>query len=194
MVSKKVIGGIIAALAVVSVIAFIPVFMYGFTVSATEVNLGMSMDGSTSTSSISVSSIEINQGPSFDPNITNVEARERVMNAYEYLLSKGGGPAEVSAQSGTAAEGADVDISITFNLTTPSNKSLVFEFNPQNLNAEGLEVSLLLGPDELERETGTFHLEITISITIAIDTPGFSGTVVDKTLNPVDLDFTVPAA
>jgi len=191
MVSKKVIGGIVAALAVVSVIAFIPVFMYGFIVNATEVNLGMNMGGSTSTSSISVSSIEINQGPSLDPNITNIEAKERVMNAYEYLLSKGGGPAEVSDHSGTAAEGADVDIHIIFNLTTPSNKSLVFEFNPQNLNAEGLEITLLLGPDELERETGTFHLEITISITVTVPVVG---TVVDKTLTPVNLDFTVPAA
>lgn len=193
MPSKKVIGGIIATLALISVVALIPIFMYGFNVNTTEVNLGMSMTGSTTSSSISVSSIGISQGgssPSFSPNVTGIEIKEKTINAYEYIFSKANGVAEVSEHSGEAAEGASVDIYITFNLTTPSNKSLSFEFNPQDLNSEGLEVSILLGPDELAGETGTFHLKITISITITVPVVG---TVVDMDLEPVNRDFTVPA-
>jgi hypothetical protein len=190
MPNKKIIGGIIAAVALFSVIALIPVFMYGFSVNATEVELGMTMGGSTSTSSISVSSIEVNQAPSFNPETSGEDVKQKAISAYEYLFSKFGGPASISEQSGTVG-GNYVDIQITFNLTTPSNKSVVFEFSPQDLNAEGLKVSLLLGPDELEGEAGAFHLEITISIKITVT--GF-GTIVDETLTPVNLDFTVPAA
>jgi len=190
MPSKKVIAGLLGIIIAVSVVALIPVFMYGFSVNVTEIEatLGLSSSSSPSTSS----SITLQQAPDYDSSSFTVEARSKVLNAYEYFFSAlGGDDAEVTS-SGT--EGAAlVDIYITFNLTTPSGNSFSFSFSPQDVDAGGdIMITKVLGPGDLQGEVGTFSLTITISIAIYLpinpDTPIF-----EKELTPVDLTFVVPS-
>jgi hypothetical protein len=192
MPSKKVLIGIVAAIlivVVISVVAFFPVILYGgFQVNTAEVDMDLQV--SDGTASLSSADIKSSTSSTWNGSISGVKVNERVMNVYEYLLSKADGLAEVSDQ-GTDVS-IFVDIQISFNLTTPSNRSLIFEFNPKNLKGEGLkELKVLLGPDELNSETGTFHLRIIISVFIDLPDPLSD---IDINLTPVDLDFTVNAA
>ena len=195
MPSKKLIVGLLGTIIAVSVVALIPVFMYGFTVNTAEIEMSIglsSSDSSISTSSDSLytsSSIELQQTPIYDLSSLNVVANEKTLNAYEYFFSKLDGNVDVSEEGNGGTD--VVDILITFNLTTPSNNSLSFSFNPQNLNGQGLKkVMVLLGPDELDREAGTFHLTITISITVALPPP-LSTPILNLELTPVDLTFEI---
>ena len=176
MPSKKLIVGLLGTIIAVSVVALIPVFMYGFTVNTAEIEMSIglsSSDSSISTSSDSLytsSSIELQQTPIYDLSSLNVVANEKTLNAYEYFFSKLDGNVDVSEEGNEGIE--VVDILITFDLTTPSNNSLSFSFNPQGLQGQGLKnVMVLLGPDELKGEVGTFHLTITISITVTLPPP-----------------------
>ncbi|MHA1193894.1 MAG: hypothetical protein ACTSP9_16670 [Promethearchaeota archaeon] len=133
------------------------------------------------------------QVPNYDVSDPTVEARSKVLNAYEYFFSTlGGDEAEVTS-SGT--EGAAlVSIEITFDLTTPSGYSLSFSFSPQDVDAGGvITIIEVLGPDDLQGEVGTFSLTITISIAVYLpidpETPIF-----EEELTPVALDFEVPPA
>ena len=187
MPSKKVIAGLLGIIIAVSVVALIPVFMYGFTVNVTEIEatLGLSSSGSPSTSS----SITLQQAPDYDLSSFTVEANPKAISAYEYFFSKLGGNMEISQTEN--GDTAVVDITITFNLTTPSNNSLIFEFKPQGLNAEGENtITMTLGPDEGIGEGGTFHLKITISITVKLPN---GETIKTLALDPVDLTFDIPA-
>lgn len=191
MPSKKVIAVLLGSIIAVSVVALIPVFMYGFTVNVTEIeaNLGLSSSDSPSTSS----SITLQQAPNYDLSSFSVEANPKAISAYEYFFSTlGGDDAEVTS-SGTEGT-AVVDIYITFNLTTPSGNSFSFEFSPQDVDAGGeITIIKVLGPGELQGEVGTFSLTITISIAVYLpinpDTPIF-----EKELTPVNLTFEVPPA
>jgi len=191
MPSKKVIAGLLGIIIAVSVVALIPVFMYGFSVNVTEIEatLGLSSSGSPSTSS----SITLQQAPDYNASSFSVEARSKALNAYEYFFSTlGGDDAEVTGE-GTGG-GAVVDIYITFNLTTPSGNSFSFEFSPLDVNADGeITITKVYGPGDLQGEVGTFSLTITISIAVYLpinpDTAIF-----EKELTPVSLDFEVPPA
>ena len=190
MPSKKVIAGLLGIIIAVSVVALIPVFMYGFSVNVTEIEatLGLSSSSTPSTSS----SITLQQAPDYDLSSFTVEAHSKVLNAYEYFFTTlGGNDADVS--SSEAEDGALVDIYITFNLTTPSNNSFSFSFSPLDVDAGG-EVTIIkvLGPEDLQGEVGTFSLTITISIAVYLpispDSPIF-----EEELTPVALVFEVPA-
>ncbi len=179
MPSKKVIAVLLGIIIAVSVVALIPVFMYGFSVNVTEIEATLGLSSS--------------QPSDYDSSSFAVEARSKVLNAYEYFFSTlGGDDAEVTS-SGT--EGAAlVDIYITFDLTTPSGNSISFSFSPQDVDAGGeITIIKVLGPEDLQGEVGTFSLTITISIAvylpINLDTPIF-----EHELTPVALDFEVPPA
>lgn len=185
MPSRKVIVGLLGIIIAVSVVALIPVFMYGFTVNVAEIETSI---GLTSSGDLSTSSIELQQSPSYSLDSFNVVANEKAISAYEYFFSilDGNIETEQVGNIGTAV----VDILITFNLTTPSNNSLSFSFNPQGLEGGGLKkIMVLLGPDELNGEVGTFHLTITIYITVT--PPLLAPIVID--LTPVDFSFEIPA-
>jgi len=189
MPSKKVIAGLLGIIIAVSVVALIPVFMYGFTANVTEIeaNIGLTSSSSPSTSS----SITLQQAPSYDLSSFTVEANPKAINAYEYFFSKLGGNMEVVEEGNVGTE--VVDILITFELTTPSNHSLSFSFNPQGLNGQGLKtIIILMGPDELNREAGTFYLTITISIIVSLPPP-LNTEILNLELTPVDLTFEIPA-
>jgi len=194
MPSKKVIAGLLGVVIAISVVALIPVFMYGFSVNVAEIEMSIGLsspDSSSSDSSDSLDtydSIELQQTSSYDLSNFDVVVNEKAISAYEYIFSKLDGKVDVSEEGNGGTD--VVDILITFNLTTPSNNSLLFSFNPQGLKGQGLKkVMVSLGSDELDREAGTFHLTITIRIKV---TPPTSDTpILDKVLTPVDLTFEI---
>ena len=195
MPSKKVIAGLIGIFIAVSVVALIPVFMYGFTVNVTEIEMSIglsSSDGSISYSSDSLytsSSIELQQTPTYDLSSFNAVANEKTINAYEYFFSRFGDNVEVSEESNGGTE--VVNIFITFSLITPSNNSLSFSFSPQGLKGAGLKmIRILMGPDELKGEVGTFQLTITISIIVTLPSP-LDTEILNLGLTPVDLSFEI---
>ena len=194
MRSRKVIAGLIGIFIVVSVVALIPVFMYGFTVNVAEIKMSIglsSSDGSIATSSDSLyisSSIELQQTPTYDLSGFNIIANEKTINAYEYVFSRIGGNMGAIQEPNGGTE--VVEIFITFSLTTPSSKSLSFNFSPQGLKGAGLkEIMVLLGPDELNREVGTFQLTITISIIVTL--PLLGTEILNLALTPVNLSFEI---
>lgn len=200
MANKKLIaGGIIVALvASITVVALIPVMMYGSGETLTQISMGMSTTDSSYTTTLSTSSIDTSQtsDDSFSPSIPSPPENSQVsMNAYEYFFHEVAGQrAQISNQEGTfefSGVVADIDIYITFNLSTPSGEELIYEFNPQNLAAEGFDITLLLDSEDLNGETGTFTLEITIEIFIEVSFGGTTYVDENATLNPPSLDFTV---
>jgi len=186
MPSKKVIVSLIGIFLAVSVVALIPVFMYGFSVNVTEIetSIGLSSSGELSTSSSQPT-------PSYDLSSFNVVANEKVISAYEYFFSRLGGNVETEQEGNGGTE--IVDILISFELTTPSNTVLSFSFNPQGLEGGGLKkIMVLLGPGETNGEVGTFYLTITISITVSLPPP-VNTEIVNLELTPVDLTFDIVA-
>ena len=186
MPSKKVIIGLIGIFTIVSVVALIPVFMYGFSVDVAEIEMSIGL--SSSDGLYTSSSIELQQAPTYDLSSYNAVANEKTMNAYEYHFASLGENAEVSEESSGGTE--IVEILITFNLTTPSGHSQSFSFNPQGLKGEGLKViTVLLGPNELNGE-GTFHLTITISIIVTLPEP-VNTEILSLSLTPVALTIEI---
>jgi len=184
--SKKVIIGLLGIFLAVSVVSLIPVFMYGFSVNVTEIetSIGLTSSGGLSASS----SITVQQAPSYSLDSFTVEANPKAISAYEYVFSKLDGNVDVVEEGNAGTE--VVEISITFELTTPSNNVLSFSFNPQGLSGQGLKTILvLMGPDELNGEVGTFYLTITISIRVSI----LNTDILNLDLTPVDLTFEIPA-
>jgi len=188
MTSKKVVVVLLGIFLAVSVVALIPVFMYGFSVNVTEIEMSV---GLSSSGSLSTSSIETQQTPTYDLASFIVEANPKAISAYEYLFSKIDGNVDVVEEGNLGVE--IVEILITFELTTPSNNVLLFSFSPQGLSGEGLKtIMVLMGPDELNGEVGTFSLTITISITVSLPPP-MNTEILSLDLTPVDLTFEISA-
>jgi len=192
MVSKKVLGIILVSVIGISLVAMIPMFLYGFSVNAVEVRMQiMTTDSATPSMTVETSDT------SYDYDIWDAgfsvppEVEEKVISAYEYFFSKLGGQMTVNEGGSTGEQ--YVNIVISFDLTTPSNNSLTFTFRPTDLRGDGLkDIIVLLGPDEFNRETGTFSLTITISIKVTLPPP-LNTIVLDFDLMPVNTTFEVPA-
>lgn len=188
MVSKKIIFGSVALIAIVILlVATLPIFIYGTAVNVIEVDTSLQISSSPSQSS----DIRISQeSGGFSISNPSVEIREKTMTSYEYMIAQSEGL--VSTSEGESSSSALVDITMTFNLITPNGQELSFTFDPQDLQGTGVKhIIVLLGPEELNNEKGTFSLSITISIKIT--PPVFDAPVVDMTLDPVNLEFEVPA-
>jgi len=187
MVNKRVAAGVVAA--VIALAAASPLFLYGLSANAVEVDASLQLSsggGVGSSLNFYTASVDVNAYTVGEPS---VQITQKTVNGYEYLAAKLGGLISVSEDGAVGSE--VVDITIVFNLTTPSGQNLTFTFNPQQLQGMGLKhIKVLLGPDELNRETGVFYLSITI--TVQVTPPGFDTPVVDLTLTPVNLNFTVP--
>ncbi|MBD3197933.1 MAG: hypothetical protein GF317_22975, partial [Candidatus Lokiarchaeota archaeon] len=104
MVSKKVIGGIIAVVAVISIIALIPVFMYGFGVTVVELNTGYGL----STSSTSEGGYELQQ---YTGDYSALQAQQQQVDPYTYFFGKFNQHTSVSQQGGTSIP-VNVDVNI----------------------------------------------------------------------------------
>ncbi|MHA1295908.1 MAG: hypothetical protein ACTSPH_04790 [Promethearchaeota archaeon] len=170
MASKKLVAGIIIGILSVGIlVGLIPVFMYGLGVDAISLDLGMASSGSPSSSS------------------TNIQATPVKVNPYEYFFRQMSGVAKVvSEKSSTFSE--MVNIVISMNLTTPTNKTLSYSFSLKNL--KGIvenNINLLLGPNELEIVNGTYHISIIITVLIYIDVPPFNNYNETITVGPIDV-------
>jgi hypothetical protein len=180
MTSKKVIIGFFIALAL-AIAAIIPLFIVD---SGANVQISFSLTSSEPTSS----SITTQQSDiTYNVEALKVSAQEQELNFYEQLAANG----EDLNTGGGESVGQDVaEIEVTFKLITPSGKNKSFSFKPRELKGTGeKEIETTFGPNELDGETGTFELIITISIKIT--PPTFSEPVFEKTLNPVNTTFEV---
>jgi len=163
MVSKKVIGGIIAVVAVITVIALIPVFMYGFSVTAIELNTGFQTSGSPS-GTVSTSGIEIQQTGDWTP----LSAEEVQVNPYSYFFGKFNQHTTISGSSSIGFGNVNVYISLDIDLLTPAgeiNKTI-------QITEDGIStgsVSTIVGPDDGTIVNGTYYLWLTLDISIQSD-------------------------
>lgn len=183
MANKKLAGASIVVV-VVGVLAIAPLMMYGTFVNASETTLQLQVSSSASPS------IATSQLGSFSASIVSVSSKAKVVSSYEYVFAKIGGLASAVDDGGPGVGDSIVSIQFSIQLTTPSNRVLEFTFKPGELRGTGQKnVTVLLGPDELNKESGTF--QITISITIKVTAP-IIGNVVDLNLTPVSRSFDVP--
>ena len=178
-------GGIILVF-LVAALALTPIAIYGTEVDVAQISFDLSVDNPLSTASLAdLDSLQI---PSFIAGLSNVQIDVSSMNPYEYALARNTARTQVSSEED--GSGALVEITITFNLTTPSGDSLIFELTPGSIGTGDTSFVTLLGPEDGISLEGDFHLRITI--TVVVTPPGFNEPVVDISLDPVDLTFTVP--
>ncbi|MBD3405339.1 MAG: hypothetical protein GF411_04270 [Candidatus Lokiarchaeota archaeon] len=185
MMSKAKAG--IVLIVIVGALALVPIALYGTEVNVAKVNMGLNIGGTTA---MTVSDVGVLQIPTFTAGLSSVEINVEKMNPYSYMIERNTARTQVSSED--SSDQALVEISIFFNLTTPSNNSITFTLNPGSQGTGEHEVSTLVGPEEGLATAGEFHL--TITITIRVTPPGFDEPVVDLNLNPVNRTFTVPAA
>jgi len=185
---KKKISGIILVV-IVAALALAPIAIYGTEVDVAQVSFDLSVESSLPTASLAdLDSLQI--PPVFIAGLSNVSIDVSSMNPYEYALARNTARTQVVGEE-DGGNGALVEITITFNLTTPDGESLIFELTPgRSLSTGDSNVAILLGPEDGISTTGEFHLSITI--TIVVTPPGFDTPVVDISLDPVNMTFTVP--
>ncbi|MBD3216244.1 MAG: hypothetical protein GF311_26760 [Candidatus Lokiarchaeota archaeon] len=162
MVSKKVIGGIIAVVAVVSVIALIPVFMYGFGVNTVQVNTGFGVTGISS--SIAEGGYET-QASGTGGTIT---AEQQTVDPYSYFFRGFSNHASVSRQ-GTTPIDIDLSISIFIDLDilTPAgsiNRTITID-SVQDIVDGAINVEV--GPDHGAIVNGTYSIWLYIEISVS---------------------------
>ena len=178
----------IACVAVlIALVALTPLLLYGPIVTTASVNLGISITtGLTSSKSTDDNFL---QPPVFDVSLDYAQVDITALNGYQYLATRLTGATSLTGDSNPV--GAVVEITMVFNLTTPSNQNLLFTLNP--LSGQGVgekHIQVILGPESGISEAGEFHLSITI--TVVITPPGFTDPVLNLDLAPVDLTFDVP--
>lgn len=173
-------------LILVAVVALAPLLIYGPFVTEARVELGLTI---TSTPVPAKSDNHYLQPPTFGVALDYATVDVTSVNAYQHLANRLTGMSTLIESSNPAE--AFVTIVITFNLTTPSNHNLLFTMNPITGSSVGeKQIRTQLGPEEGVRESGEFHL--TITITVSITPPGFTTPIVDLNLGPVTRSFTVP--
>jgi hypothetical protein len=166
MVSKKVIGGIIAVIAVVSVIALIPVFIYGFGVDAIKLNTGYGIAPPVS-SAISGDGYNTQQ---YDLDNGTLVVEQTQVDAYSYFFGGFNGHVSVSEQGSSLNINVDIDISIDLDIKTPTgsiNKTI-------NTDIQGIingDIDIIVGPDDGAIVNGTYYIWINIEISITITQP-----------------------
>jgi len=171
---------------IIGSIALAPIAMYGLEVQVANVSMTLGISNVLASSRFNSAQV-----PNSDIGLQQVQIVVGSQSSYEYALSRVTGRIETS-ESGSNTP-ADVQITIEFTLTTPSNQTIIFTLNPGQMQGTGeKQVSTVLGPDEGISETGEFHLTIIISVQV---TPPTSDTpVVDLELNPVNHTFTIPSS
>ncbi|MGV9197599.1 MAG: hypothetical protein ACOC44_15115 [Promethearchaeia archaeon] len=181
MASKKAIIGLVVVGALV-IAGIIPLFIIN---SGADVEISFSLTSSEPTSSSITTQAS---QPDYSVDDLKVSAQNRELNLYEEALANGN-----DLNTGGESSGEDVaKIEITFKLITPSGKNRTFSFEPRELQGTGeKELKSTFTTDELNGESGTFELIITINIKVT--PPTFDESVFEKELNPVNTTFEVPA-
>ena len=178
---------IACVLVLIALVALTPLLIYGPAVTVASVNLGISI--TTSPTSSKSTDYYLVQPPTFGVALDYASVDITALNGYQYLATRLTGTTSLSGDSDPA--GAIVEITITFNLTTPSEQSLIFTLNPISSQSVGEKhIQVILGPEAGISEPGEFSLSITI--TVVVTPPGFTDPVINLDLAPVDLTFDIP--
>ena len=178
---------IACVLGLIALVALTPLLVYGPIVTVASVNLGLSI----TTSTVSSKSNDYNfvQPPIFGVALDYANVDITALNGYQYLATRLTGATSLSGDHDPA--GAIVEITMTFDLTTPGGQNLAFTLNPITGLGDGEKhIQVILGPEAGISEPGEFHLSITI--TIVVTPPGFTDPVLNLNLAPVDLTFDIP--
>jgi hypothetical protein len=161
MVSKKVIGGIIAVIAVVSVIALIPVFMYGFGVNTVQLNTGFGINTSTS----SLSGDGYTTQASGTPGALSAE--QQTVDPYTYFFRGFSNHASVSEQGNLPFIDLSISIFIDLDILTPAgsiNRTITID-SVQDIVDGAINVEV--GPDHGAIVNGTYSIWLYIEISVS---------------------------
>jgi hypothetical protein len=167
MVSKKVLAGILISIfAAVTIIALIPVFLYGFNTEALSFDMGLGLAGSPLTSSSEDDSYTYND---FGSSTTiNIDANVIVVNPYNYFFRQFTGPVKTPPER-VSIISQYIDVLIQVNITTPSNQEFNLTFTLDDLkNIGDKDINVLLGPNEIPIEEGTYQCWITVILTVSV--------------------------
>lgn len=176
-----------AVVVIIAVLALAPIAIYGDEVDVAQISFDISVDDVGSTARLA--DLQPSQIPSYIVGISNAKVDVISMSPHEYIIARSSGRTQVGGEEN--GDGAIVDITITFELVTPSNKTLTFVITPGNdQGIGGRDVIILLGPEDGVLEEGEYYL--TMTITIKVTPPRFTEPVVDMVIDPVDLVFTIP--
>ncbi len=199
MISKKIIFGSVTSVAIIIlVVTTLPIFIYGYTVNVVEIDTSFKISSSVNSSPLLSFNIKISQGSPVKFSVGNpsIQVNKKTMNAYEYIMAKGAGLIDTSEEEQSDGDeveqsgGAEVELILTYNLTTPSGQKINLIYDLRELRGIGVKhIKILLGPEQLKNEYGTFSLLTTISIKIT--PPPFDTPVVERTLKPVYREFVI---
>ncbi len=160
---NKIVIVIVSILTVGTLVALIPVFMYGFRVDVLSVGTGFGLDSLVSSSSSN--SYNTMQFSGFTTPSVNVQHVQ--VGPYDYLLN--GGEVKNDGNTGFQLLTQYVDLTIYINITTPNAQFYELSFTLEDLiNMLTQDVSVLLGPDEIEVVNGTYTVSVAVELTISI--------------------------
>ncbi|MFX0018475.1 MAG: hypothetical protein ACFFAK_15220 [Promethearchaeota archaeon] len=154
---------VVSILSVGTLVALIPVFMYGLRVDVLSVGTGFGL--MTPLSSSSSDSYNTMQFSGFTTPSVNVQHVE--VGPYEYLFD--GGEAKSVGTTALQLLSQYVDLTIYINITTPNDQLYELTFTLEDLvNIITQNVNILLGPDEIEIVNGTYTVSVAVELTISI--------------------------
>ena len=152
---------VVSILTVGTLVALIPVFMYGLSVDALYVGTGFGLTPLSSSSSDSYNTMQ------FDFTTPSVNVKHVEVGPYEYLFDGG----EVKNDGSTAFQLLTqyVDLTIYINITSPNAQFYELTFTLEDIiNMLTQDVNVLLGPDEIEIVNGTYTVSVALKLTISI--------------------------
>jgi len=161
---------VISILTVGTFVALIPVFMYGFRVDVLSVGTGFGLNPL-----LSSSSSDSYNTMQYDFTTPSINVKHVQVGPYDYLLNGG----EVKNDGTTAVQlfTQYVDLTIYVNITTPNVQFYELSFTLEDLiNMLTQDVSVLLGPDEIEIVNGTYTVSVAVELTISIPEIEFEDT------------------
>ncbi len=154
---------VVSILTVGTLVALIPVFMYGLSVDALSVGTGFGlMTPFSSSSSDSYNTMQFDGFTTPNVNVKHVE-----VSPYEYLFD--GGEAKNAGNTALQLFTQYVDLTIYINITTPNDQLYELAFTLEDLmNMLTQDVNVLLGPDEIEVSNGIYTVSVAVGLTISI--------------------------
>lgn len=164
MERKKIVVILVISIVVIgTLIALIPVFLYGFRVKALSLDMGFGRGESVSSAATkSYETMDFEGGSSLSVDVDTVE-----MNPYDYFFRQD----EIQHEGTTSTEIFEIyiDFVIYINITSPNDQFYQLSFTLEDLiNAITQDINILLGPDEIEIVNGTYVISIGVEVTISI--------------------------
>jgi len=154
---------VVSILTVGTLVALIPVFMYGLSVDALSVGTGFGLMAPLSSSSRdSYNTMQFDGFTTPSVNVKHVE-----VGPYEYLFN--GGELKNAGNTGFQLFTQYVDLTVYINITTPNDQFYELTFTLEDLmNMLTQDVDVLLGPDEIEIVNGTYTVSVAVGLIISI--------------------------